>query len=206
MFEDKVKPVLVTDWVVLVDKAMRVQKLVEKPQSLENNLALVGFYYFKEGEALMRAIEEQVRRGAALNREYFLADAVNVLLEQGAQIEARLTDVWLDAGKTDALLETNRALLAKCDNSLLWRNKPGVAVVAPVWLDPSVQLENAVVGPYVSAGAGAALKNCVVRDSILDGEARVENAVLSGALLGRRAQYCGTAFSLNLGDDASAGL
>ncbi len=192
--------------VAQVDGSGHILRLIEKPKTKENNLALVGFYFFKEGQALMRAIEEQVRRGTALNHEYFLADAVNVMIEQGARFEARQTEVWLDAGKTDALLETNRALLAKCDNSILWKETAGVAIISPVWLDPSVTLENAVIGPYVSAGAGAVLRGCVVSDSILDAGAQVENAVLSGALLGKRARLSGQPKSANLGDDASAAL
>ena len=37
-----------------------VQRLIEKPQDMENNLAMVGFYYFRRAEDLLAAIEEQM--------------------------------------------------------------------------------------------------------------------------------------------------
>jgi glucose-1-phosphate thymidylyltransferase len=36
-----------------------VTSLIEKPQDINNNLAVVGFYYFKEAERLLDAIDEQ---------------------------------------------------------------------------------------------------------------------------------------------------
>ena len=61
-----------------------VTRLVEKPQNMENNLALVGCYYFKRSEDLLSAIEEQMQRNIRLKDEFFLVDAINIMLERGA--------------------------------------------------------------------------------------------------------------------------
>ena len=37
-----------------------VSRLIEKPQAVANNLAVVGFYYFKQAEDLIAAIDEQM--------------------------------------------------------------------------------------------------------------------------------------------------
>ena len=95
-----------------VNASGRVTRFVEKPQSLENNRVVVGFYYFRSGQALMKAIEEQVRRNVSLKGEFFLTDAINILLESGAKMRTQEVSVWLDAGIPDAVLETNRSLLA----------------------------------------------------------------------------------------------
>ena len=61
-------------------------------------------------EELVSAIEEQMRRDLQLKGEYFLADAINIMLERGLKMRTEKVDVWLDAGTPEALLETNRYL------------------------------------------------------------------------------------------------
>jgi len=86
-------------------------KLVEKPKTLEHKSALTGFYYFSEGKELIRAIETQIQRDASLNNEYYLADAINIMLENGTRIKAQKALQWLDAGTPDDMLGTNALLL-----------------------------------------------------------------------------------------------
>ena len=68
--------------VVEVGEAGWAIRLVEKPQEMENNLAVVGFYYFQEGQDLISAIDEQMARDMRLRGEFFLADAINIMLAQ----------------------------------------------------------------------------------------------------------------------------
>ena len=63
--------------VAVVDEGDKVTKLIEKPSEMRNNLAVVGFYYFKSSEDLIAAIEEQMRLDVQLKGEYFLVDAIN---------------------------------------------------------------------------------------------------------------------------------
>ncbi len=93
------------------DKAGWVTRLVEKPEDVNNNLALVGCYFFKEAEDLISAIEEQIKRKISLKGEFFLADAINIMLESRLKMHTEMVNVWLDAGTSEALLETNRYLL-----------------------------------------------------------------------------------------------
>ena len=72
---------------------------------------MVGCYYFKESEILLKAIEEQIERKIQLKGEYFLADAINLYLEHIAVMRTETVKVWLDAGTSEALLDTNRYML-----------------------------------------------------------------------------------------------
>ncbi len=54
-----------------------VRRFIEKPQSLENNLVVVGCYFFQKAEDLLAAIEEQMQRGVMLKGEYFLTDTIS---------------------------------------------------------------------------------------------------------------------------------
>jgi glucose-1-phosphate thymidylyltransferase len=97
--------------VAVVDEGDKVTKLIEKPKDTHNNLAVVGFYYFRSSEDLISAIEEQMKLDVQLKGEYFLVDAINLMLERGLSMRTERVDVWLDAGTPEALLETNRYLL-----------------------------------------------------------------------------------------------
>ncbi|HQH35167.1 MAG TPA: sugar phosphate nucleotidyltransferase [Anaerolineaceae bacterium] len=187
-----------------VNAAGRVTRLVEKPQDLSNNLVVVGFYYFRSAEALLHAIQEQFRRNLSLNNEFFLAEAVNVMLEQGLQFRVQEVGTWLDAGKPVTILETNAWLLTHGrENSIEAARRPGVAVIPPVYIHPTAQVESSVVGPHVSIGAGCSLKNVVIQNSILDANTRLENLVLADSLLGRGVTMTGAVQHVNLGDTSA---
>ena len=101
-----------------VDKDGWIIRLIEKPASLKNNLVVVGCYYFRDGRQLVLAIEEQMKRKKSLKGEYFLTDAINIMVERGLKMRTQSIDVWLDLGTIETTLETNRYLLEHgCDNS-----------------------------------------------------------------------------------------
>ena len=191
--------------VTIVDEEGWVTRLIEKPSDMHNNLAVVGCYYFKEGEVLVSAIEEQMRRGIRLHDEYYLADAVNIMLERSAQMRTQAVDVWLDAGTPDSLLETNRYLLEHgCDNSTEFSNHSGTVLIPPVYIHPEASVRNAIIGPYVSMSAGCRIQDSIVRNSILEEGAQVTNIIMEDSLLGRGVLVTGQVLHLNMGDQSWA--
>ncbi|KPL75163.1 hypothetical protein ADM99_00175 [Leptolinea tardivitalis] len=182
-----------------------VHHLVEKPQEMSNNLALVGFYYFKRGEDLIAAIKEQMNRSIMLKGEYFLADAINILLEKGAKIRPSRLDIWLDAGTPQSLLETNQYLLEHGhDNTSDARKRDGLCIIPPVFIHPSAIVENSVIGPNVSMDANCQVRNVILKNSIVEKGTQIQQMVLEDSLLGRHVQLQGQAARLNLGDSSWA--
>jgi len=178
-----------------------VTQLIEKPQDMNNRLAVVGFYYFKSAEALISAIEEQMRRDIQLKGEYFLADAVNIMLERGLKMRVEKVDVWLDAGTVEALLETNYYLLEhQRDNSAMASQREGAVVIPPVFVHPSANVENSIIGPHTSIGADCHVQGSIVRNSILEDGAHVTDVILENSLIGRQAQIQRRPMVVNAGD------
>ena len=188
-----------------------VTRLVEKPQSVENNLALVGCYYFRRSEDLLSAIEEQMERGIQLKNEFFLADAVNIMLGRGALFRTEKVETWLDTGTIDATLETNRHMLEKA-----WAahpqtiDRPGVRIVPPVFIHESAQVKSSVIGPHATIGARCRIAESQIEDSILEADCAVTRAALKGSLIGAGATIEGTGagetLTLNVGDTSSVRL
>lgn len=183
----------------------RVTRLVEKPRSRENNLALVGCYYFRRSEDLLSAIEEQMRRDIRLKNEYFLADAVNIMLERGAHIRVEKIETWLDTGTIDATLETNRYLLER--DGLSGPYPAGVKVTGPVFIHETAEITNSEIGPYASIGANCRVSGSRIEDSIIEADCEILDVSLKGSIVGRQATVQGNGLKeplrLNISDDSS---
>lgn len=179
-----------------------VRRLIEKPQDMSNNLAIVGFYYFKRAEDLLDAINEQINRKTQLKGEFYLADAINILLERGLKMRTQSVDVWLDTGTAESLLETNRYLLSNgLDNSATYPACPGVVLLPPVFIHPTAQIRNSIVGPHVSIGANCIVENSIISDSILEDDAQTNRVILESSLIGRAAHILRRAGIINAGDN-----
>jgi glucose-1-phosphate thymidylyltransferase len=188
--------------VIEVDDQETATRLIEKPTSLDNNMVVVGFYYFKEARLLLEAIVEQMKRGKSLRGEYFLIDAINIYIERGGRMRRELVSTWLDAGIPSAVLETNRYLLEKGLPGGDQAEQPaGVAILPPVYIAPGARVESSVIGPYVSIGKEASLKNVVISNSIIDARAVIENKVIEGSLIGCDVTLTGHFARVNLGDN-----
>ena len=192
-----------------VNKEGWVTHLTEKPETCDNNLAVVGCYYFNSGEALISAIEEQFRRKVERKGEYFLTDAINILLERGAKMRTQSVDVWLDTGTIEATLETNKYLLEHGrENNAQSVKRKNVKFVPPVFVHETAEIADSTIGPYASIGAGCKIKDSRIENSILEAEVQVEAAALKGSLIGRQARVQGRGadeapMTLNIGDNSS---
>ncbi len=182
---------------VAVVESGRIIKLVEKPTEPVSNLAVIGIYYFRHMPDLYDAIEEQMRLGISLKNEFFIADAIQLMIDKGKVVEPALVSEWRDCGNDHALLDTNRYLL---DQMATTAAIEGSVVIPPSFVDPSATIEHAVVGPYASIGANAIVRNAIVNDSIVDEGATVEEVHLVRSIVGRGAHVSGAATELNVSD------
>jgi len=178
-----------------------VTRLVEKPQDMDNNLVVVGCYYFQDSSPLLSAIDEQIRRNIILNDEFFLADAINIMLEHSLKMRVERVETWLDAGTTDDVLSTNRYLLEHGHDNIVqaYAQKKSV-ILRPVFIHPDASVENSVIGPHVSIGANCSIQSCIIRDSIIDDCSKVDNVVMEHSLIGREVRIQRQAGVINVGD------
>lgn len=188
-----------------------ITKLIEKPESMDNNLALVGCYYFRSGEAVVNAIQEQFRRDKQLKGEFFLVDAINILLEEKSSMRAQPVKVWLDTGTITATLETNRYLLEHGRENSAAHLGTDVEITRPVFIHPSARVTTSRIGPHVSIGAGCTISDSKIENSILEEGVSVETTAINNSLIGRNASILGRgtdgeSISLNLGDNSSVNL
>jgi glucose-1-phosphate thymidylyltransferase len=192
--------------VVETDDAGYATRLIEKPDTKENKNVLMGMYYFRDGARLAQACETLMDRHIQTKGEYYLSDAVTLMIEDDARFGTREVGIWLDAGVPETTLETHRYLLDHGEDNSPDALRPGVAVNPPVYVHPEAVIERSVIGPYVSVGKGAHVSDSVLRDTIVDAEAEVEAALLDHSIVGRWVHLTGAFRQLNVGDSSEVEL
>ncbi len=195
--------------VVVTDEQGLVTDFIEKPDTLEHKDVIAGIYWFRNGNRLRNALDIVIREDRKSKGEYYLVDAYKVMLEQGAKIKTKETIFWLDAGKPDYMLTTHAQLLSLGYGSedVIDRSyAEDFTVIPPVYLHETAVIDGCVIGPFVSVGKNGSLKNCIIRNSIVDAGASIENAILEDSLIGENTHVTGTHKKLFIGDNSKVEL
>jgi len=175
-----------------------ITDMVEKPDTPVSKLAQVGLYYLKDGHRFMTYIEETIAAGETVKGEYFLPAVFMRMILDGYRFLAPEIDAWLDCGKPETLLETNRYLLKgrhHCHGEII-----DSVLIEPVHIGEGVKVRNSILGPNVSVAAGSVVENSIIRDSIINAGSTVRSLVLQGSILGDAVTLVGIPGRMNIGD------
>ncbi|MGB2980593.1 MAG: sugar phosphate nucleotidyltransferase, partial [Candidatus Zixiibacteriota bacterium] len=172
-----------------------VSRLIEKPEKPTSSLAVVGIYYITSSLLLKASLNEIVTRKIVTKGEYQLTDALQLMIDGGVKFRTFNVKGWYDCGKPETLLETNRRLLAKGKQV---RRLKDSTIIPPVFVARSARVEGCVLGPAVSVGEKAHLRNCKIENSIIGERAIVENSTLDSSLVGSGARIQGVSGSVNV--------
>jgi len=177
-----------------------IAKMVEKPDTPVSRLAQVGLYYLKDAHAFMGSLEETIAAGDMVKGEFYLPSVFMRMIKGGSRFRAPQIDAWLDCGKPETLLESNRYLLngrhhvhGEVTNSVL---------VEPVHIEKGAVVRDSILGPHVSVAAGCVVEQSIIRDSIINAGNGVRDMVMHGSILGDSVQLVGVSLRMNIGDDS----
>lgn len=177
-----------------------IASMVEKPDTPVSRLAQVGLYYLKDAPSFMRSLAETIAAGDMVKGEYYLPSVFMRMITGGSRFRAPQIDAWLDCGKPETLLESNRYLLngrhhvhGEVINSVL---------VEPVHIEKGAVVRDSILGPHVSVAAGCVVEQSIVKDSIINVGNEVRDMVLHGSILGDSVQLVGVSLRMNIGDDS----
>jgi glucose-1-phosphate thymidylyltransferase len=174
--------------VAKVDENGKLLQLVEKPKVPPSNLALVGIYIFSPTIHEAIAAIQPSPRG-----ELEITDAIQALIEQGKEVEARqIRGWWLDTGKKDDLLEANCVILDTClehrvegdvdaQSQIIGRVQIGqgskvvnCTIRGPVIIGENCHLENCFIGPYTSVANQVTLIEADLEHSVILQGAKID--------------------------------
>jgi glucose-1-phosphate thymidylyltransferase len=195
--------------VVKLDGDGIITEFVEKPQDFVSDLAIIGIYYFADGERLRKEMQYLIDNDIKEKGEYQLTNAMENMKQKGARFKAGAVDVWMDCGNKNAMVDTNTKVLGflKESKDLVSPKAKltGSVVISPCFIGENVTLVNSIVGPNVSIESGAVITNSVVRNSIVRPSVQITDAVIDNSMLGERAIVTGKAMDLSLSDDSTVG-
>lgn len=173
-----------------------VSRFVEKPDRPRTNLAIVGVYFFRDSGQLFGALERLIARGRTTKGEFQLTDALQLMVNNGTKIRTRAIKHWLDCGTRDAMLATNRHLLA---SEGYYKPRPGSVIIPPVFIHDRARIHSSIIGPNASVGADADIHGSIIWDSIVNQHVVVRHTLLEGSILGENSVVRDSPRKLNLG-------
>lgn len=172
--------------------------MVEKPDTPVSRLAQVGLYYLKDAPLFMDYLEKTITAGETVKGEYYLPAVFMRMIRDGLKFRAPEIDAWLDCGKPETLLETNRFLLR--ENHFCRGEVIDSVLIEPVHIGEGATVRGSIVGPNVSIAAGCLIEESIVRDSIINTDSEVRSMILTGSLLGDSVRLVGAPRRMNIGD------
>jgi len=189
--------------VVRVNDNGGIVELVEKPTSFVSDLAIIGIYFFKDGAALATEMQYLIDNDIKDKGEFQFTSALQSFSKKGAKLVPGLVTEWLDCGNKTATVETNQRYLEFIkDQDLVSKSVKLIngLIIPPCYIGDGVIIENSVVGPYVSIGENSRIVDSRIKNSIIQKEATVRNAMLDDSMLGNFTIFEGSVQDLSLGD------
>lgn len=187
--------------VVLTDADQRITGFVEKPKTPVSDLAIIGIYFFKDGENLRNELQYLIDHNVRKGNEYQLTDALQNMMEKGLRFYSEPVEEWLDCGNKEATVQTHARVLEHQGHSVDADAKVEQSVIVPpCHIAAGAVISHSVVGPYVTVDAGSKIERSVVSDTIVQQNASIENTVLRHSMIGNEAYAQSEVRMLNLGD------
>ncbi len=190
--------------VVKLNANSEIEAFVEKPQDFVSDLAIIGVYYFKDGEGLKKEIERLIDNNIMLKGEYQITDAMEHMLQNGVKFYTGQVEEWFDCGFKDSAVYTNQRILEiKAGSEQLITATSTVTqsfIIPPCYLGDNVIIKNSVIGPHVSVEKGTIIEDSRITNSIIQADSIVKNALIDNSILGKNVTYIGKPNDLSLGD------
>jgi glucose-1-phosphate thymidylyltransferase len=191
--------------VIKMNEREEIIDFVEKPKEFVSDLAMIGIYYFRDGEQLHKELQYLIDNAVIKSGEYQLPDALRRLTESGVVFKPGTVSEWLDCGNKEVTVHTNQRVLAfdqaaglsmqdasaECVNSV---------IIQPCFIGKNVKIHASVIGPHVSIGANSVVENSIIRNTNIQQNTQISNANIADSMLGSNVVYKGRSKDLSLGD------
>lgn len=189
--------------VVTLDEAGFVTEFVEKPTDFVSDLAIIGIYYFKDGDFLKQELQYLIDNKIMQKGEYQITHALENMKAKGKKFRTQAIDEWLDCGNKKAVVYANQRVLtikedtAKVADSVQVINS---VIIPPCYIADNVIIKNSVIGPHVSIGENSVIENAIISNSVLQHNVTLSNVLLENSMLGSHSTGQGSKSDWSISD------
>jgi len=148
----------------------------------------------------MRYLKMAIERKLTVKGEYYLPEVFKLMIADGLKLGAPEIDEWLDCGKSETLLATNRYLLENSTRSHYCIE--GCVIIPPVAIDPTAYVHHSVIGPHVSIAEGCKIEDSIIKDSVINANSILRSVMLESSLVGDSVELAGLSQRINIGDNS----
>jgi glucose-1-phosphate thymidylyltransferase len=196
--------------VVKLNDAGVITDFVEKPEIFVSNLAIIGIYYFKDGDNLKKELQYLLDNNITDKGEFQLTNALENMKKKGIAFKPGKVTEWLDCGNKDATVYTNQRVLEYENGSASLRGfnvtSENSLIIEPCFIGDNVVIKNSIVGPHVSIGANSSVLDGVVKNSIIQANTKINHALISNSMIGEGAEVKGKSLDLSMSDYTTLSL
>jgi glucose-1-phosphate thymidylyltransferase len=181
-----------------------ITDFVEKPETFVSDLAIIGIYYFKDGDYLKKELQYLLDNNITEKGEFQLTNALENMKQKGTKFVPGQVTEWLDCGNKNATVYTNQRVLEfeKGKEELKGSNikNTNSIIIEPCYIGNNVEISNSIIGPHASIGANTKITNSIVQNSIVQKDAKLNNANIRNSMLGIGAEVTGKSMDLSISD------
>lgn len=178
-----------------------ISEFVEKPETFVSDLAIIGIYYFKDGENLRNEIKYLLDNNIKDKGEFQLTNVLENMKAKGKKLYPGKVEEWLDCGNKNATVYTNQRVLSRIGHEqhedIINNNSE---IIEPCFIGKGVELNNSIVGPHVSIGNGCTLNKVKIENSIVQTNSNLSDASIHNSMIGNSVNYKGGSEEVSLGD------
>jgi glucose-1-phosphate thymidylyltransferase len=180
-----------------------ITRFIEKPQTFISDLAIIGIYYFRDGEQLCSELQYLIDHHISRGGEYQLTDALQNMMEKGLRFTTGTVDEWLDCGNKNATVFTNQRILELHKGENLVSKTVSIdnaLIIPPCYIGDNVVISKSIIGPHVSIGKNCQVRDSIITNSIIQENTRVENINIDNSMIGSSVDYKGRYNQVSIGD------
>lgn len=189
--------------VVNVNEKNIITDFVEKPKEFVSDLAIIGIYYFKDGNYLKNELQYLIDNNIKDKGEFQLTDALENMKKKGTEFAPGKVTEWLDCGNYKATVYTNQRVLEFIKNDTIIDTsvkKENTVIIPPCYIGKNVTLTNSVIGPHVSIGDNSVIKHSIISNSIIQANASIRSSNFKNSMVGNHSLIKGKTNELSVGD------